>query len=264
MIRRSVKPGVTHEDSAAQRDAERLDRAIQILVMDGVFVVPNPGHRARHLPDDEGTAIDSRLGLDRATGRSRPGTCGGGHSYRWLTRNALKGKIGRASDIVTTIGGIVIHVALPRVSLTPGVLVPAVILDFEVIRRASVQRCIQIGRVNEKPMRCGGMSVARVILGPGIYGKGAGKRIDPRARTQGARVRVALEGILTRRVGIGASLAKFSLISEGSAAKAASVFLVCPECMLRPGLPNLFKAIVVARPAAHPVEILRHDRMVSR
>jgi len=32
--------------------------------------------------------------------------------------------------------------------------------------------------------------------------------------------------------------------------------------MLRPSLANLLKAIGVARSAAHPIEILRYDRMV--
>ena len=71
-----------------------------------------------------------------------------------------------------------------------------------------------------------------------------------------------LTRILTRSVRIRASHTKFSLVGKGGAAKAASVVLVCPEGMLHPGLANLLKAIVVARSAAHPIEILRYDRMV--
>jgi hypothetical protein len=37
--------------------------------------------------------------------------------------------------------------------------------------------------------------------------------------------------------------------------------LVCPEGMLHPGLANLLKAVVVARSAAHSIEIVRDERM---
>ena len=65
MIRRSVKPKIAHRDSGSQRHTEGLDRAIKILIVDGVFIMPNAGGWVRHLVDNEGTAIDSRLGLDR-------------------------------------------------------------------------------------------------------------------------------------------------------------------------------------------------------
>jgi hypothetical protein len=44
----------------------------------------------------------------------------------------------------------------------------------------------------------------------------------------------------------------------------AGVRLVRPERMLHPGLTNLLKAIVVARSAAHPVEIVHNNRMIGR
>ena len=73
---------------------------------------------------------------------------------------------------------------------------------------------------------------------------------------------VSLTRILTRGVSIRASHAKFSEGWEGNAAKAAVVQLVRPERMLHPGLANLLKALVVARTAAHPIKVLRHDGMV--
>ena len=54
-----------------------------------------------------------------------------------------------------------------------------------------------------------------------------------------------------------------SAIGSGGAAKAASVVLQSGERVLQPGLANLLKAIVVARSAAHSIEILRNDRMVG-
>ena len=44
---------------------EGLDPAIKILVIDRVFIMVESGDRARHLVGKKGTAIDSRLGLDR-------------------------------------------------------------------------------------------------------------------------------------------------------------------------------------------------------
>ena len=49
---------------------------------------------------------------------------------------------------------------------------------------------------------------------------------------------------------------------SGDTAKAAVIELVCPESMLHPGLANLLEVVVVARSAAHPIEIVRNDRMV--
>ena len=43
MIRRSVESDVGQRDPASQGHAERLDRAIQILVIDGIFIMPDAG-----------------------------------------------------------------------------------------------------------------------------------------------------------------------------------------------------------------------------
>ena len=43
MIKRRVKPKVAHRDPASQRHTEGLDRAIKILVIERVFIMPNAG-----------------------------------------------------------------------------------------------------------------------------------------------------------------------------------------------------------------------------
>ena len=53
MIQRGVKPEIAHVDSAAQRHAEGLNRAIEILVIDRVLVMPNAGRWVRHFVGDE-------------------------------------------------------------------------------------------------------------------------------------------------------------------------------------------------------------------
>src|ERR1700681_4032024 len=119
MIRRRMKSKVVQRNPASQRHTEGLDRAIKILVIECIFIMPNAGDWARHLVGNERTAIDSRLGLDRSDGCSSPGIDGRGHSHGGS--NGRKGETRRAVDAVLTIGGIVVHVALTRMGLAPGV-----------------------------------------------------------------------------------------------------------------------------------------------
>ena len=161
MIRRSMEPDVAHRDSDSQRHTEGLDRAIKILVMDGVFIMPNPSGGIRHFVDNERTTIDPRLRLDRSTGRSSPGIGGRSHSHRGA--NGRKGETRRPSDIVTTIGRIVIHVALPGVRLAPGVLMWRYVLRFGEVGRARIHRRVQIAPFHQNPVRCACVSVARVV-----------------------------------------------------------------------------------------------------
>src|SRR5450759_2562702 len=54
-----------------------------------------------------------------------------------------------------------------------------------------------------------------------------------------------------------------SSATTGVTTKAASVVFQSEERMLQPRLSDLLKAIVVARSAAHAIEILRNDWMVG-
>ena len=65
---------------------------------------------------------------------------------------------GRGSEL--TVGDIVIHIALPRVSLAPGVLMRGDVLRLGEIGRARIQRRIQVVHFDQKPVRCAGMRVA--------------------------------------------------------------------------------------------------------
>lgn len=68
MVRRGMKSNVTYVDSGAERHAERLNRAIEILVMNGVLVMPHAGRWIRYLINDERTTIDTGLRLDGYAG----------------------------------------------------------------------------------------------------------------------------------------------------------------------------------------------------
>src|SRR5205814_242700 len=59
MIKWRMKPEIAYRDSASQRQTEGLDPTIKILIIDRVFIMPNPGRRIRHFVGNEGTAIDS-------------------------------------------------------------------------------------------------------------------------------------------------------------------------------------------------------------
>ena len=154
-----------------------MDPTVKILVIDRVFIMPNPSGWIRHLVGNEGTAIDSRLGLDRIDGRSSPGIDGSGRSHGGS--NGRKGETRRAADIELTIGGVVVHVAFPRVSLAPGVLMRSDVLRFGVIRRARIHRRVQVISLHKDPVRCAGVIVAGVVVCS--RGKGARKGIHPGA-----------------------------------------------------------------------------------
>src|SRR5204863_6859151 len=105
----------------SQRHAEGLDRTIEIFVVERVFIVPHARGGIGDLAGKIGPAIGSRLGFDRIDRRSRPGCNRRAHSdgisrYR-------KSETRRAADVVPTIGGIVIHVALPWMALAPGIFI---------------------------------------------------------------------------------------------------------------------------------------------
>src|SRR5436190_24189720 len=71
-VQRSMKSDIAHRRSGSQRHTEGLNPTIKILVIDRIFIMPNPRDRARHFVGNEGTAIDSRNRFDSIDGRSGP------------------------------------------------------------------------------------------------------------------------------------------------------------------------------------------------
>ena len=130
-----------------------MNRAIKILVIDRVFIMVKSGDRARHLVGKKGTAVDSRRGFDGPDGCSRPGIEGRGHSH--CGSNRRKGEAGSAGNAKLTKGCIVVHVALSRVGLAPGILIRCDVKQFGVIRRARVQRRVQVVAFHDHHVRYG-------------------------------------------------------------------------------------------------------------
>ncbi len=183
MLRRRVKSDVLGGINSSSvptwqkfhRHAERLDPAIKVLVKDRVFIMVHAADRARHFVSDKCTAIYSRLRFNRLDGCSRPGGEGRGHPHG--RANLGESEVGCASDTELQVGGIVIHVAFPRVRLTPTVFVRRDIDQFRIVGCARVHRLIQIVGFNQDHVRHGSVIVAGVI--PGVRGEDTGKRIDP-------------------------------------------------------------------------------------
>jgi hypothetical protein len=90
-----------------------LNRAIEVLVIDCVIVMPDSRRRVCHFVPNECKAIVSRIWLDLVDNRPRPGPDGRIRPHRRSDRR--KGETGRAADIETAIGSIVVLVALPGI-----------------------------------------------------------------------------------------------------------------------------------------------------
>lgn len=145
-----------------KKDFEGLDTAIQVLVVDGVLIVPHAVGRACHFITDEENAVVTRIRLNLVHCRACPGDDG-----RLCSRcraNRRKCEVGRAAaNSKLTVRGVVEHIALARVRLTPGVLVRSDILRFGEIGRTGILRWIQVARRHRDPVRCASMHVTGVI-----------------------------------------------------------------------------------------------------
>ncbi len=87
MLRRRMKPDIADRDSASQRHTERLDPAIEILIIDRVLIMPHARDRAGHFVGNKPLAIDSGLGLERTNRRSSPGVDGRGRAHGGCPRS---------------------------------------------------------------------------------------------------------------------------------------------------------------------------------
>jgi hypothetical protein len=56
-----MKSDVTYVESGPQRHAEGLNRAIEVLVVNGVLVMPHAGRWVRYFVNDERATIDTGL-----------------------------------------------------------------------------------------------------------------------------------------------------------------------------------------------------------
>jgi len=161
LLRRRVKSDVTEIGTGTQRHAKGLNAAVHILVVQGVLIVIDSlsgiGHFVAHKPDP----IVSRVRLLLAYGRPCPSRDGRVHSPGRANRR--KGEARCTANKELTIGSIVIHVALPRVGLTPLVLLRRQVLRFREIGCALIERCVEITDINANPVRGSDVVMAGVV-----------------------------------------------------------------------------------------------------
>ena len=137
LLNRRMKSDVRDVYSGSNRHAERLDSAIEVLIVESVFIVPDAGGRVRHFEAHEPDTIISRVRLLPVYRRTGPG-----HKCRLLSHGgscAIKTKrLGNSSYGVRTVRSVVIHVALVRMTLAPGAFVRNNVIGFGKICRSRV------------------------------------------------------------------------------------------------------------------------------
>ena len=159
-----MEPNVRDIDSRSKRYGERLDRAIQVLIIERVFIMPDTGTGARYSEAHEPDTIISRVGFLPVYSRAGPG-----HDCRLLAHrgaNGAKGEVCRAATHgLLPVGRIVVHVALAWMTLAPGVFVRDDVFRFGKIGGVLVLGWNKVIRVHQNSMRRCVMGVTAVIVG---------------------------------------------------------------------------------------------------
>lgn len=177
LLGRRVESDVSEIGPSTQRHGKGLNTAIEILIVQGVLIVINSrrwiGHLVPHKPDP----IVSPIRLDLIYRCACPSRDRREHSHGLIKRG--KCEVRRAANKEVTVGSVVIHVTLPRMGLTPGILKGIQVLRFDEIGCTLIERCVQIIDVNANPVRYAVMCVTRVVGWIWIRCEKSGKRIDP-------------------------------------------------------------------------------------
>ena len=134
MLKRRMKSGVRDVYSGSNRHTEGLDGAIEILVIERVFIVPDASTGVRDFIAHEPDTVGSRRGLDLVYCRAGPS-----HDRRLLSHGGAcgsktKGLVDSGYGVLT-VRSVVIHVALARMTLAPGAFVGDDVFRFGKIRR---------------------------------------------------------------------------------------------------------------------------------
>jgi len=178
MLDRCMKSDVGDVYSGCEGHAERLHRAVKVLVVESVLIVPDAGGGVRDFVTHEPDTVISRIRFLPVYRRAGPG-----HD-RWLLShggaNGGKGEGCRAATHgIPLIRSIVVHVALARMTLAPRVFVRNDVFRFGKIQSALVLGRNQVTRFHQDPVRYAVVDVAAVVVG--VRWERARERIDPRA-----------------------------------------------------------------------------------
>src|SRR5688572_10452572 len=258
MLRRRMEADIAYRHTGPCRNTKRLDRAIDILVIDGVLVMPYARRRIGHL-----ITYDSDTVIPGIRREGRPAGTVPGIDRRPLPDRRSGGReaerAGRTVNVVTPVRDVVVHVALAGIRLAPDVFVRGYVLSLGIIGGAHVLSRAQIGDLRQDPvcraeMR---MTAVAVVRRGGIAPRiNSGERVDPGTRTE---IRTGIEA---RAVRIRTSRSKRCSVRMRLASKTANVILQCRERVLYARLSDLFEAFVVRRASAHSIEVLRNHRVI--
>ena len=113
-------------------DFEGLDGAVEVLVIDGVFIVVHPRIWSCHLITNEENAVISWIRFALVYGCASPGHDGRLLSHR-VTHEIKGERLVDSNYAALTVRCVVIHVALGRVSLAPGAFVRDDVFRFSKI-----------------------------------------------------------------------------------------------------------------------------------
>ena len=133
MLNRRMKTDVGNVYSWPNRHAERLNRAIEVLVVESIFIVPDATSRVGDFVAHEPDAIIAVIRFDLIYRCTSP-SC----NARLLSHGGAHGtkseRLVDSGHAVLTVRSIVIHVALVRMTLTPGAFVGDDVFRFGKIR----------------------------------------------------------------------------------------------------------------------------------
>ena len=125
MLRRRVKHDVSDIDASSYRHGERLNRPIEVLIIQRVFIMPHAATQVGYFVTHEPNPIGSVSRFDLIYKRTIYASPN--HNGRLFLHGGaglLKAKgSGSATHGIPTVRSIVIHVALVRMSLAPGAFV---------------------------------------------------------------------------------------------------------------------------------------------
>jgi len=126
--------------------------------------MPDTGAGVRYFEAHEPDTIISRVGFLPDYRRVGPGHDCRLLAHRWA--NGAKGEVCRAATHgLLPVGSIVVHVALARMTLAPGVFVRDDVFRFGKIGGVLVLEYIKVIRIHQNSMRRCVMGVTAVIVG---------------------------------------------------------------------------------------------------
>jgi hypothetical protein len=164
MLWRRVESDVTQSRLKKRiNNFEGLNGAVEVLVIDSVFIVPHSGSWSCDLVTNEENAVISWIRFSLVYNSAGPG-----HDGRLLPHgraNGVKTEIGRAtSHVVLMVRSVVIHVALSGMTLAPDAFVGDDVIRFGKIGRPRILRWDQITRLHQNSVRCYVMTMAAVVV----------------------------------------------------------------------------------------------------